>query len=121
MRGEKSENKACFYISLDKRHEIQRPKQQDDPPSLTFSNQLKKLIKTCKDGQFYLNELVKLEQQRIAHEIAKRRKEKHLSQSELAEKIGTTQAVVSRMEKGKVNVGLHLLIKLKATLGLSLL
>jgi len=89
--------------------------------SPAFADQLKKLMKSSGDEQHYLNELAKLEQQRIATEIAERRKEQHLSQSELAKKIGTTQAVVSRMEKGKVNFGLFLLVKLRTTLGVSLL
>jgi len=89
--------------------------------SPAFAEQLKKLMKSSDDEQYYLNELAKLEQQRIAVEIAEKRKEHHLSQSELAKKIGTTQAVVSRMEKGKVNFGLHLLVKLRSTLGVNLL
>lgn len=88
--------------------------------SPVFAKHLKQLIKTDQDETYFLDQLAKLEKQRLANEIAEKRKEKHWSQSQLADKIGTTQAVVSRMEQGKVNFGLNLLVKLRATLGVSM-
>ncbi|MBT4937383.1 helix-turn-helix transcriptional regulator [Candidatus Peregrinibacteria bacterium] len=89
--------------------------------SPVFAEQLKRLIKTSADEELYLDELVKLERQRLAYEITEKRKIKKWSQSKLAEKMGTTQAVVSRMEKGGVNIGLNILVKLKAMLGVTVL
>ena len=39
----------------------------------------------------------------------------NLTQKELAEKLGTTQAVISRIENGSVNVGIDFLSKLAKT------
>lgn len=38
-----------------------------------------------------------------------------LSQSELAQKLGTTQAVISRIENGSVNIGIDFLQKIANT------
>ncbi|MCK5061926.1 helix-turn-helix transcriptional regulator [Candidatus Parcubacteria bacterium] len=58
-----------------------------------------KLLKDKKLRKIYNKELLKLH---IAGEIVKLRKEKKISQKQLAEKINTTQAVISRIENGQV-------------------
>ena len=47
----------------------------------------------------------------IVEQIIKLRNAYDLSQTELAKKIGTTQAVISRVENGTVNVGIDFLAK----------
>ena len=85
--------------------------------SSVFAKQLKRLVRSPQDEKYFLDELIQLEKQRFAFEITKRRKDMHLSQSRLASKVGTTQAVISRMEQGKVNFGFNLFVKLRTTLG----
>mgnify|MGYP001457304263 CR=1 FL=1 len=57
------------------------------------------LLKDPKLRKIYNEEMLKLE---IAAEIRKLRKKKKISQSELAKKINTTQAVISRIENAQV-------------------
>lgn len=85
-----------------------------------FAAQLKRVLKTPELEQYYLKELAKLARQHLASEVHKRRRAKHLSQAQLAQKIGTTQAVISRIEQSKVDVGFSLLVKLKCVLNISL-
>jgi len=47
----------------------------------------------------------------IVEQLIKLRNAYDLSQTELAKKIGTTQAVISRVENGTVNVGIDFLAK----------
>ena len=49
---------------------------------------------------------------RLAVEIYKKRTEKKWSQTKLAEEIGTTQKVISKIESGDVNIGIDLLKRL---------
>lgn len=49
---------------------------------------------------------------RIGKRIAEIRKERGLSQTELAERIGTKQNAITRLEKGKFNVGFDTLQKI---------
>lgn len=56
----------------------------------------------------------------IAAEISMKRQELGISQKELAEKLGVTQALVSRWETGGVNFTLSTLVKIACTLGLEL-
>lgn len=51
----------------------------------------------------------------IARQIIKRRKELGMTQKELAEKIGTTQSVISRIENGH-NISLDYLMKISEQL-----
>ena len=48
---------------------------------------------------------------RVIEEILKLRNSYQLSQAEFAKKVGTTQAVISRIENGTVNVGIDFLEK----------
>jgi DNA-binding XRE family transcriptional regulator len=45
------------------------------------------------------------------------REENKISQSQLAKKIGTTQAVISRIENGSVNVGIDMIQRIAAAFG----
>ena len=45
------------------------------------------------------------------------REENKISQSQLAKKIGTTQAVISRIESGSVNVGIDMIQRIAAAFG----
>jgi predicted transcriptional regulator len=47
----------------------------------------------------------------VVEQLIKLRNAYDLSQTELAKKIGTTQAVISRIENGTVNVGIDFLAK----------
>lgn len=57
------------------------------------------------------------ERERIGLRIAEIRKEKGLSQGELAEKSGLRQNAISRIEKGKFNVGFDTLQKIAEVFG----
>jgi len=52
----------------------------------------------------------------IAYQILELRKKEHLSQKELAEKIGTTQSNVARMEAGQQNFTTDTLQKIASAL-----
>lgn len=56
----------------------------------------------------------------IAAEISTRRQELNLSQKELAAKLGVSQSLVSRWEKGDVNFTISTLEAIAAALGLKL-
>lgn len=57
------------------------------------------------------------ERERIGFRISEIRKEKGLSQGELAEKSGLKQNAISRIEKGKFNVGFDTLQKIAEVFG----
>ena len=65
----------------------------------SFKDDLKKDLKDKKFKEVFCQEKIKLD---IANEIIKLRKKKKISQKELAKKIKTTQAVISRIENGQV-------------------
>jgi len=56
----------------------------------------------------------------LAYKILQLRKAKKMSQSELAEKIGTTQSNIARIESGRQNFTISLLNKVAEALGSSL-
>jgi len=64
-----------------------------------FNDDLNKNLKKTEFRKTFYNDLLKLQ---IANEIIKLREKRGESQAELARKIKTTQAVVSRIENGKV-------------------
>ncbi|MBI9020501.1 MAG: helix-turn-helix transcriptional regulator [Verrucomicrobia bacterium] len=53
---------------------------------------------------------------RVARDLREARKRNHLTQAQLAERMGTTQSVVSRVEKGS-NVSLETLARYAAACG----
>ena len=85
----------------------------------------KKTLKNKKDTDFdvYLKRHLKNKefkkhydefgkQLEIAYQLARLRKEKRMSQIELAKQIGTTQSNIARMESGQQNFTIGTLIKL---------
>lgn len=99
-------------------------------PSVTFSRNhsspafaglLKRALKTPTDEQRYLRDLALLTRQQFAADVRAHRQSKRWSQAELAQKIGTTQAVISRVEQAKTDPGLGLLVRLKTALGVSII
>ncbi|MFA7301361.1 MAG: helix-turn-helix transcriptional regulator [Candidatus Shapirobacteria bacterium] len=56
----------------------------------------------------------------LSRQIIKKRLEKKMSQSELAKKSGTTQAVISRLENSTFNPSIELLERVCAGLGTKL-
>ena len=56
----------------------------------------------------------------IVHQLAITREKAGLSQAELARKIGTDQASISRIERGERNITLETLAKITRALGLKL-
>ncbi|MCF7820009.1 MAG: helix-turn-helix domain-containing protein [Candidatus Pacebacteria bacterium] len=71
-----------------------------------FYNDLKNKLKDDKFKELYCDSLLRFQ---IAAEIIAFRKKKKLSQKQLAEKINTTQAVISRIENGEVAVSTNIL------------
>jgi predicted transcriptional regulator len=72
----------------------------------------KHLNKSLEDKEFK-KEWDKLElRYAVVEQLIKLRNAYNLSQTELAKKIGTTQAVISRIENGTVNVGIDFLAKI---------
>ena len=62
----------------------------------------------------YDEEILKL---KIAYKVSQLRKARHLSQGKLAEKIGTTQQTISRLEDSKnTQINLHTLTRLAMAL-----
>jgi ribosome-binding protein aMBF1 (putative translation factor) len=53
---------------------------------------------------------------RIAIQIAKAREKAHLTQEQLAKAVGTTQSVISRIERGEQNLTIETLSKIAAAL-----
>jgi len=54
----------------------------------------------------------------VIHELIQRRNELHISQRDLAKKIGTRQPAISRLEAGDYNARIETLIKVADALGL---
>lgn len=73
-----------------------------------------------KDEEFKL-EYKKLKPRYEAIEqIIKARKEQHITQSELAKRVGTQRSNISRLESGNYNPSLDFLVKVAESLGKSL-
>lgn len=53
----------------------------------------------------------------LISQLIRARQEKHLTQKELAEKVGTKQASIARLESGNYNPTLNFLQKIAAALG----
>lgn len=79
--------------------------------------------KSAEFRKAYDEEILRL---KLAYKIAQLRKARHLSQHELAEKVGTTQQTISRLEdSGNTQLNLHTLtglaMALKAKLDIDLI
>ena len=79
---------------------------------------LEKVTSNPVTNEVYQQELARLE---VANQILEARRKAHLSQSELAERIGTKQAGVARMERaGSTSFNLRTLAKIAQATGLRL-
>ncbi len=76
--------------------------------AVDFQEYLNKQLKNKKIKYFYEEYGKQLE---IAYQIIKLRKEKRMSQIELARQIGTTQSNIARMESGQQNFTIGILNK----------
>lgn len=83
----------------------------------TYSNFKKRILKDKKVLKEY-NRLAP--EYAIAEAIIKKRTEKGLSQSELAQKVGTKQSAISRLESGNYNPSINFLEKVANALNLNL-
>jgi ribosome-binding protein aMBF1 (putative translation factor) len=79
-----------------------------------WENFLKEEMKDPKFKKYYDYYGKQLE---IAYQILKLRKKKHISQAQLAKKIGTKQSNIARMEAGQQNFSVDILQKLAEALG----
>ncbi len=77
-----------------------------------LENKLRKRIKNFDEKYFAIRF-----RKNIAIQIANEREKAGLSQKELAEKLKTTQSVISRIENGKQNISLDMLQKIATALG----
>ncbi|QZY55781.1 helix-turn-helix domain-containing protein [Crassaminicella profunda] len=69
----------------------------------------------CK-SELYDNEL----NYKLVREIVRYRKERNLTQKELAEIIGTKQSAISRLESGRMNPSVDFLVKVANALNMKL-
>ena len=81
--------------------------------SINFEKDLKKQLKN-KQFKKYFDEYGK--QLEVAYLIMQKRKQAKISQKELAQKIGTTQSNVARMEAGNQNLSMITLEKIAEAL-----
>lgn len=81
---------------------------------MTFSEYLKGQLKDPEIKRYY-DEFGK--QLEIAYEVIKLRKERGLSQKQLADKIGTTQSNVARIESGRENFTTETLQRIASAFG----
>ena len=85
--------------------------------AIDFQDVLKEKLKN-KEFKQYFDEYGK--QLEIAYQILGLRKKKKMSQKELAEKIGTTQSNIARMEAGQQNFTTNTLGKIASAFNLDL-
>ena len=77
--------------------------------SIDFQGYLKQQLKNPKVKKHYEEAGKQLE---IAYKISPLRKRHHVSQSQLAKKLGTTQSNIARLETGQQNFTTHTLQKI---------
>ena len=82
--------------------------------AVDFQEYLSKQLKNPKFKKYYDEYSKQLE---IAYQILKLRKQKKMSQTELAKKIGTKQTNVARMERGQQNFTTDTLQKIANAFG----
>jgi len=80
-----------------------------------FDNYLRKNLKNVEFKKHFDEYGKQLE---IAYQILELRKKSKMSQQQLAEKIGTTQSNIARMEAGQQNFTTHTLHKIATAFGL---
>lgn len=82
--------------------------------AIDFQVYLKKQLKNPEFKKHYDDYGKQLE---IAYQILQLRKKKHISQAQLAKKIGTRQSNIARMEAGQQNFSVDILEKIAGALG----
>ena len=81
-------------------------------------SELQALIKEQLKDEEFKREWEKLEPRyQVIKQILKLRIKYDLTQKQFAEKVGTTQAVVSRIENGNVNIGIDFLERVAKAFG----
>lgn len=81
---------------------------------MKFNDFLEEQLKDPEFKKIYEKDEIKYD---IISQIIAERTRQNLSRKELAEKIGTKQACISRLENGNLNPSLEFLIKLAIALG----
>ena len=94
-----------------------------EPPDLTDSAAVRRLVaslffNSIKVNETRMNRPAQLEL--VGRKIRQLRRQRKLTQVELAEKIGIHQSDLSRMEQGEYKVGLDTLLKILGTFDLSI-
>lgn len=84
---------------------------------LSFERHLAKELKNPEFKKYYDEYGKQLE---IAYQILQLRKQKRMSQAELAKKIGTKQSNIARMESGQQNFTTEMLQKIASAFGRNL-
>lgn len=82
------------------------------------NDDLKVLLASLSSGMSAEDLQLSVLQGLIAGEISMRRQSLHLSQTELAERLGVSQGLVSRWESGDANFNLSTLVKIASALNL---
>jgi DNA-binding XRE family transcriptional regulator len=82
-----------------------------------FSDTVKKLLRDPETKKAY--DALEVEY-KLIEELIKIRARKHLTQQQLADKIGVAQPALARFESGRVNPSLSFIQKISAGLGLKL-
>ena len=67
--------------------------------------------------QLYNSEMVKL---KLGLQIIAMRERRHITQKQLAERTGTTQSVISRIERGNQNCSVETLLSIAKALGVQM-
>lgn len=84
------------------------------------NDDMKALLSALTSGMSAEETLLSVLQGVIAGEISMRRQELGLSQKELADRLGVSQGLVSRWERGESNFSLSTLVRISSVLGLSM-
>ena len=84
------------------------------------NDDMKALLSTLTSGMTEEELLLATMQGLIAAEISMRRQSLGLSQKDLADKLGVSQGLVSRWERGETNFNLSTLVRLSSVLGLDM-
>lgn len=78
------------------------------------SNDIDKELKNPEFAKAYNEELLKLE---LAHKLAHTREKAHLSQTVVAKRMGVSPQLVSRIEKGNLNLTLGTIFRYAKSIG----
>lgn len=74
----------------------------------------------CKDEKILIEEIQKVVRENVAAEYVKWRKEKNMTQAELAMRAGISRSNISRFESGTYNPSLETMVKIAAALDMNI-